>query len=317
MPRADVARPTATPDPVTVLTDAVRVRELVSVLRALEDTGATPLVFKGAALAHTHYAQSWHRPRLDADILIAPDSRERVFTRLVGLGYERPQLISGDLVMYQAPFGRIDHLGIEHALDIHWRIVNPQVVSRAVTHPELVERSQMVLVQDHPMRVPSSVDSLLIACLHRIHHPDTEQPFWIEDIHLLASRLEPSEWQAFTTRAASRSIRAICLQGLKRAGELFQTVLPLDVIAALSEGSSEASAVFLRKDLRPVDRLTADLRALGPRGAARLMREHMFPPASYMRAKYGVSSRVWLPAVHYASRVLGGMWKWFRVAGTA
>ena len=316
MPRADVTRATVTPDPVTVLTDAVRVRELVSVLRALEDTGATPLVFKGAALAHTHYAQSWHRPRLDADILIAPDSRERVFTMLAGLGYERPLLISGDLVMYQAPFGRIDHLGIEHALDIHWRIVNPQVVSRAVTHDELVERSQMVLVQDHPMRVPSPVDALLIACIHRVHHPDFEEPYWIEDIHLLASRLEPSEWQAFTTLAASRSIRAICLQGLKRAGELFQTALPLDVVTTLSEGTSEVSAVFLRKDLRPVDRLTADLRALGPRGAARLMREHMFPPASYMRAKYGVSSRVWLPA-YYASRVLGGMWKWFRVARAA
>jgi hypothetical protein len=313
VPRADVTPATVTPDPVTVLTDAVRVRELVTVLRALEDTGATPLVFKGAALAHTHYAQSWRRPRLDADILIAPDSRPRVFTVLAGLGYERPLLISGDLVMYQAPFGRIDHLGVEHALDIHWRIVNPQVVSRAVTHAELVERSQMVLVDDHPMRVPSPVDALLIACLHRVHHPDFEQPCWIEDIHLLASRLEPSEWQAFTTRAANRSIRAICLQGLQRAGELFQTALPLDVITTLSEGSSEVSAVFLRKDLRPVDRLTVDLRALGPRGAARLMREHMFPPASYMRAKYGISSRAWLPA-YYASRVLGGMWKWFRAA---
>lgn len=301
-----------TPNPVTVLADAVRARELVTVLRALEDGGdAVPLVFKGAALAHTHYAESWQRPRLDADILIAPGSRDRVFASLVGLGYERGPLISGELVMYQAAFGRIDHLGIEHALDIHWRIVNPQAVSQTLTHAELVERSQTVLVQGHPMRVPSFVDSLLIACLHRVHHPDFQQPYWIEDIHRLASRLEPSEWQAFTTRAASRSIRAICLQGLERAAAQFPTALPPEVLTALAEGTSEPSAVFLRKDLRPVDRLAADLRALGPRAAARLVREHLFPPADYMQAKYGVTSRAWLPA-YYASRVLNGIRKWWR-----
>jgi hypothetical protein len=298
---------------IDVLADAVRVRELLGVLRACEDAGAAPLVFKGAALAHTHYAQSWQRPRLDADILIAPESRERVNAVLIGLGYERTLLTSGALVMYQAAFGRIDHLGIEHALDIHWRVVNPQVVSQALTHAELVERSQTVLVQGHPMRVPSYVDSLLMACLHRVHHPDFEESYWIEDIHLLASRLEPDEWQAFTARAARRSIRAICLQGLERAQDQCQTVLPRDVRASLSEDASEPSAVFLRKDLRPVDRLAADLRALSPRAAARLIREHLFPPAQYMRAKYGVRSRAWLPAC-YAIRLLSGMSKWLRAA---
>ena len=301
-----------TPDPISVLADAVRVRELIGVLRACEDAGATPLVFKGAALAHTHYAESWQRLRADADVLIAPESRDRVFAVLRRCGYEQPTFISGDLVMYQAPFERVDHLGIEHLIDIHWRIANPQVVSHVLTHDELVERSVIVRVQDYAMRVPSAVDSLLIACVHRAaHHPDVEQPYWIEDIHLLASRLGRSEWQVFTARAANRSIRALCLQGLKRAEALFQTSLPLDFQAALSAGTSEASAVFLRSDLRPVDRLAADLRVLGPRGAARLLREHLLPPAHYIQAKYGVTSRAWLPA-YYASRVLNGIRKWWR-----
>lgn len=296
-----------------VLTDAVRVRELVAVLRALDDADTRPLVFKGAALAHTHYRESWQRPRCDADILIAPESCQRVFVVLDERGYQRLPLVSGDLVMYQAAFGRIDHLGIEHALDIHWRIVNPQVVSQALTHEELVERSVMVRAEDHSMRVPSPVDALLIACLHRVHHPTFEQPYWIEDIHLLASRLDRSEWQTFTERATRRSIRAICLDGLKRAEEQFQTALPLDILTALSDGASEVSAVYVRHDLRPIDRLAADLRALGPRAAARLVREHLFPPVSYMQAKYGLGRRAWLPA-YYAMRVLNGMSKWFKAA---
>jgi hypothetical protein len=296
----------------SVLSDAVQVRELVSVLRALEDEGAIPLVFKGAALAHTHYAESWRRPHADADVLIAPESRERVFAVLRRLGYEHLTFISGDLVMYQAPFERVDHLGIDHLLDIHWRIANPQVVSQVLTHDELVARSVMVRVQDYAMRVPSAVDSLLIACVHRaVHHPDVEQRYWIEDIHRLASGFGRSEWETFTARAADRSVRTICFQGLKRAEALFQTAVPPEVLTALSAGPSEASAVFVRNGLRPVDRLVADARALGLVGSARLLREHVLPPVHYMQAKYGVTSRAWLPAF-YVSRVLNGIRKWWR-----
>jgi len=296
----------------SVLSDAVQVRELVSVLRALEDEGAIPLVFKGAALAHTHYAESWRRPHADADVLIAPESRERVFAVLRRLGYEHLTFISGDLVMYQAPFERVDHLGIDHLLDIHWRIANPQVVSQVLTHDELVARSVMVRVQDYAMRVPSAVDSVLIACVHRaVHHPDVEQRYWIEDIHRLASGFGRSEWETFTARAADRSVRTICFQGLKRAEALFQTAVPPEVLTALSAGPSEASAVFVRNGLRPVDRLVADARALGLVGSARLLREHVLPPAHYMQAKYGVTSRAWLPAF-YVSRVLNGIRKWWR-----
>jgi putative nucleotidyltransferase-like protein len=303
-----------------VLTDAVRVRELVGVLRALEDEGAVPLVFKGAALAHTLYEESWQRPHADADVLIAPESRERVFAVLRRLGYRQLTFISGDLVMYQAPFERVDHLGIDHLLDIHWRIANPQLVSQVLTHDELVTRSVFARVRalsesnghDYAMRVPSPVDSLLIACVHRVaHHPDLEQPYWIEDIHRLANSLTEPEWQMFAARAVDRSVRTICMQGLKRAEALFQTTLPLDVVTALEAGPSEASAVFVRKGLRPVDRLAADLRALGLVGSARLLREHLVPTAHYMQAKYGVTSRARLPA-YYASRVLKGIRKWWR-----
>lgn len=302
-----------TPDPVIrVLTDAVRVRELMHVLRAFEHAGAVPVVFKGGALAHTHYAESWQRPRYDTDVLIASQSRERVFACLAAHGYERRTFMSGDLVTYQMPFERLDHLGIEHALDIHWRIANPQVVSQVLTHDELVERSVTVSVQGRPMRVPSAVDSLLVACVHRVaHHPDVEKPIWVRDIHLLATSIDASEWTTFVERATNRSVCAICLQGLQRAQARFQTTIPVEVLGHLAASREERSAVFLRPSLRPVDLLTTDLRVLGPRAGVDLMREHLFPPAEYMYKTYGVRRRVLLPA-YYAMRVLSGMSKWLR-----
>jgi hypothetical protein len=299
---------------IAVLTDAVRVRELIRVLRALEASGVTPVVFKGAALAHTHYAESWRRPREDADVLIAPENRRRVFALLTELGYQQPAFIAGDLVMYQAPFAHVDRLGIEHALDVHWRIANPQVVSQVVTHAELVARSATVVVDGHPMRVPSPVDALILACIHRAaHHADSEDAVWLSDIHLIAKRFDALEWRALAERAASRSVRALCARGLRLASERFQTRLPSDLMTGLDAGCAEPSAVFLRKDLRPVERLSTDLRALGPRAAARLVREHLFPPAEYVRAVYGVRHRALLP-VYYAARVWSGMFKWFRAA---
>jgi hypothetical protein len=283
------------------------------VLEAVEATGTAPLVFKGAALAHTHYQHSWLRPRLDADLLIAADTREHVFTVLTELGYARPAFVAGDLVMYQAPFERVDHLGVEHVLDIHWRIGNPQLIARLFTHDELVARALTITVQGRSMRVPSPVDALMLACIHRAaHHHDSEDPIWLEDIHLIATRLEPQEWSSLEEQASQREVRAICARGLSLAIDLYQTRVPADVMARLSSSPRrEPSAVYLRKDLRPVDRLIVDLRAIGKRRGQQLIREHLFPPAEYMEATYGVRRRELLPA-YYALRAVRGVSKWLR-----
>jgi hypothetical protein len=62
--------------------------------------------------------------------------------------------------------------------------------------------------------------------------------------------------------------------------------------------------------LRPVDRLWVELRTLGPRRGARLLREHLFPPASYMARAYGVR-RTWLLPAFYAQRAVVGLARWF------
>jgi hypothetical protein len=302
------------PDLVSFLLEELCVRELTSVLTALEKIDAAPVVFKGAALAHTHYAESWLRPRLDADILIAAGSRQLAFEVLRGLGYERPAFVSGDLVTSQAPFVRTDGLGVEHALDVHWQVVNPQMLAGVLTHEALVARAATVSPLGHAWRVPSAVDALILACVHRAaHHDDAEDLLWLYDIHLIATRLDAGEWRSLVERASRGSVKALCARGLHLSSERFLTRVPGDVVAQLTPGAGsrrEPSAVFLRKDLRLVDRLAVDLRALGPRAGARLVREHLFPPADYMRVAYGVESRALLP-VYYAYRALTGASKWF------
>jgi hypothetical protein len=68
-------------------------------------------------------------------------------------------------------------------------------------------------------------------------------------------------------------------------------------------------------DVRKVDILASDLKALpGWRQRLRLLREHVFPPAGYIRRRYAVSSPLALPAL-YAHRFVTGAFKWRRPAG--
>jgi Uncharacterised nucleotidyltransferase len=294
-----------------VLLDELAVRELQMALTALEAEGIAPIVFKGAALAHTHYPESWLRPRLDADLLIAPAQRRRAFDILAGLGYQQPPMIAGELVSYQTMFVRAHPIGVEHVLDVHWKIAERQAVADALSYNELRARSEHITVRGRTMRVPSSIDALLIACIHRAaHHHDADDPIWIYDIHLIASRLTAEEWARFVELAIHRKVSGLCARGLQLAADCFRTHIPDGVHDRLS-GKREASAIYLRRDLRGVDRLAADMRALGARRAPRLLKEHLFPPVSYIKEKYGVKHAALMPAF-YAYRIVAGAAGWLR-----
>jgi hypothetical protein len=290
--------------------DEIQVIELNRVLAALEARGVVALVLKGAALAHTHYEQSWLRPRLDADLLIASSERDFVSELLCGLGYTRPPFISGELVMSQAPFTRSGVLGEEHALDVHWRLVNPPALAGLPAYEELVSRSRTVLVRGQAMRTLSPVDALMLACVHRAaHHDLAADLLWLYDIHVLAARFAADEWSDFAALASAHRVRALCGSGLRAAQACLHTPAPAGVISRLESGPTEPSAVFLKQDLRPLDKLLVDLGALASGGRVRLIVEHLLPSAGYISQKYGVQHRSLLP-LFYLRRVIEGLGRW-------
>jgi len=287
--------------------EELEVRELNRVLAGLQSHGIAPLVLKGAALAHTHYEESWLRPRLDSDLLIADSQRETVIDALRGLGYSRPPFISGELVMYQMPFERISVMGQVHALDVHWRVANPQMLSTLPGYEELSSRAVTVCVRGQAMRTPCPVDALLLACVHRAaHHDLSDELLWLYDIHLVAQRFTPTDWDDFVALASRCRVRALCVDGLRAAHGSFQTQLPGTILTCLSADSqwTERSAMFLRKDLTAFDRFRADLGALSYVGKVRLLAEHVFPPSEYVKQKYGVQRRALVPFL-YLRRLAG------------
>jgi len=153
--------------------------------------------------------------------------------------------------------------------------------------------------------------------VHRAaHHDLADDLLWIYDIHLLAGGLGTAEWQEFVQRAAGYAVKALCRNGLERSAWCFGTPIPPDVLLTLASPGPEPepSAAYLRRDLRPLDRLALDVSMLGPGRGLRLIREHVLPPASFIRERYAVRHSGLLP-LFYARRVLEGMSRWFTRAG--
>lgn len=299
------------------IAEEIRTRELRDVLARLDVvSGAAPLVFKGAALAHSHYAESWLRPRLDTDILVSPASVPQALNALRAGGYQTETATAGELVSSQISLDRTDRFGISHVIDLHWQIANRSIIARVLPHADLAARAVPVPTLGPHARAASNADALTIACLHRAaHHRDSEDLLWLFDIHLIATRLSRREWDALVATADQGQVKSLLARGLELAMEWFTTPVPADVIGRLAGGAAEPSAVYLSKDIRLVDWLLADLRGLPWHKRGRLLVEHVVPPASYIREKYAVRSRRGL-VLAYVKRALSGVPKWF-VSGTS
>jgi hypothetical protein len=293
--------------------DMARFCELRTVLDRLAHTpGISPVVFKGAALAHSHYPDPWLRPRLDTDVLISPQHVAPALAVFEALGYERAVGTSGALVSSQMAVSRVDAFGIDHTFDLHWRIANPQVIASVLTHEGVARRAVQLPSAGPHARAASDVDALLIACLHRAaHHRDCEELLWIYDIHLIAERLSPDNWASFAAAASEGRVRGLCRRGLTLAVDRFASQVPDGILQALEveRGECEPSSVYLSKTLRLVEILKSDLKVLPARERLRLLREHLFPPATYIRQRYRVTSTTAV-ACCYVRRIVGGFPKW-------
>lgn len=298
----------------TVVEPIVR-RELQHTLAALDTEGVRPLLFKGAPLAFTHYPAPALRPCRDVDVLVRPHEIGITTTTLERLGYRRPPTATGDLVSYQVPFAKVDRYGVEHVIDLHWRISNRQVFSNLFSVDELASQAVPVPQLGETARACGPVHALVVACIHRAaHHPGRDRLIWLYDIHLLAGRLGTAEAGELVRLATAKRIRAVCADGLSRARSQLGTTFAQGLLdfSGTNHPHDEPSAEYLREGLRRVDILKSDLRALGSwSDRLHLLREHVFPSAVYMERVYGLSNRLLLP-VFYAKRFVGGARAWFR-----
>ncbi len=289
--------------------DIFRQSNLQEVLHSLAIQNIFPLLLKGTPLSYLYYPDSGLRPRCDTDLLIRKEDLKKVETILTELGYSRNNSVSGNFIRHQFLYSksRSDSVGCD--LDVHWKISNPSLFADVFSFDELQFNPIGIPGLSRHARTLSRVNSLLMACLHRVaHHNNSERLIWLYDIHLLAKDLTEKEFKEFCESAIQKKIMTICWNGLLAAQSWFNTSLPHH---QTNYDSIEPSAEYLRSDLRNIDLLSMNLRHLSAWHKMLLLKENLFPPASYMLQRYNVSKRLLLPALYF-HRSMSGAWNWLR-----
>jgi hypothetical protein len=289
--------------------DIFRQHNLQEVWQRFAEQNIYPLLLKGTPLSYLCYPDSSLRPRCDTDLLIQKEDLNNVEKILAECGYSRNNTVSGDFIRHQFLYSksRPDVVGCD--LDVHWKLSNPLLFADIFSFGELQTDAIEIPDLGPHARTLSRINSLLIACLHRVaHHNNSERLIWLYDIHLLAKDLTENEFQEFCERANQKKVMTICWNGLLAARSWFNTKLPQ---YQFSDDSVEPSAQYLHPNLRNIDLLSLNLKQLSAWHKLQLLKENLFPPASYMLQRYNVSKRLLLPAL-YLHRSVFGAWKWFQ-----
>jgi hypothetical protein len=290
---------------------------ITAAVDALSRNGIEPLLFKGTALAYSLYANSVWRTRSDTDLIVEASDAGIAGKILQSQGFGRTHGVTGDLISYQENYRLVMQTGLNHSVDLHWRMSNSEFLSYIFSYSELRAAAHPLPRLCGGALAVAPEHALLLACMHRSVHRTIpyyvrgsagyggNRLIWLYDIHLLAQSFTPENWNNLFRAAAEKGLCSTTLDGLERAKECFGADFPPDVRHALSK---TGEPVMRYLDSGALRRAWIDFSSIrGVADKVRFARETVFPSASYMRAKYAPTSASlpWL----YARRAAVGLMK--------
>jgi hypothetical protein len=293
--------------------ELLRAAEIRAVIDALAHAAVPAVLVKGTPLAYSVYDTPASRPRSDTDLLVPTEAVNAA--REVFAARDYRTTVHCNELFSQFEVQKEDGFGVLHVFDVHWKISTQPVFADVLSYDELRSRVQPVAALGSHALAPGPVDALLLACIHPVmHHRNVERALWRYDVHLLASRLTPTEFEQFVRLAQQKKMAAVCAHQLRLAQDIFGTACPPGVVDRLSaSGRYEPSAEYLDEERRWHDEMISSVRGLSSlRDRMRLLREVLFPGPRYMLGAYGLSRKplavLLLPAL-YVHRNAYGAWK--------
>lgn len=154
---------------------------------------------------------------------------------------------------------------------------------------------------------------MLIACLHPFaHHVRTAPLKWAVDVCRLAQTIDEAQADAVLSRAKAGGVEMLVRKALHDAAALAPVSgqIPFFAPSRLGPAIPVEADPWLDDRRDEANDALDDLRALRRwRDRVRLIREHVLPPASFMREVYGDSSS-WMLPWWYVHRILHGAGRW-------
>lgn len=292
------------------IAELARARELASLVTVLGEADIRPLVLKGGALAYTHYESPVQRERVDTDLFIDVTDLPRMLDVIAGAGYQ----VAGPVFLgHQFSCFSSAPASAAGGFDVHWRINNSPGFACMLGYAECLDASVSVPVAGFPVLTLHPVHAFLLACVHRVaaKNSDPNRLLWIHDLHLLLKRMSAAELDLMAELAIRKNVSAECLAGIEQAWRFFGTRVPGEILDGLERNRRGNGRSGGGEDLtyrRLIQRDLGQLPGLMPRVA--LLRELLFPPASFVMERYGLQNRSRLPIL-YLRRFAEGVVKHF------
>ncbi len=213
------------------------VSEAGGVLRRLSDEGVEMLAIKGAGRAASGEASARGRIVNDIDIVVQPDDLHPAFDVLSEEGWIPSG--SGSALYQRTQLGQVTGINFVRGefgnFDLHRTAFHPPHTAEG-EDAALWERSRPGVLNGTPVRVPSPLDTILIAIAHGAlgAHKSSD---WLADAALAVDE-GAVDWDLFVALAGKRRLGAAAFTALFYARERLEKPVPDSVLAALERGAA-------------------------------------------------------------------------------
>jgi hypothetical protein len=272
----------------------ILMRELTRLLEAFDRHGVPVIPLKGPALAAMLYPHPGLRPCRDLDLLIRREALGAADGLLHRLGYRRTaddhswgfDVTYDRATLYEGPGGI--------HVDLHWSLLSdPRFSWNEAEGLTVWERATPTALAGGKALALGPEDLLLYLAVHLAVHHGLTGLLWYWDLaRLLGGHADRLDWEAVVARAARWRVRTALDFALLGCQRLFGVSAPSPVPSRLRARGPRAAALrwlvrHCQDDrLTRLEHLIAVLLVDRARDLIRPLREALFPPPAWLRARY-------------------------------
>lgn len=286
-------------------------RELACILDCFEADRIPVVLLKGSAVALQLYPDPGLRPLKDLDLLIAESQVASVRGLLAGRGYSPlPEMIGGfeERFSTQQAYSRPGPNPAQ--VDLHWHPFVVGYYRKRIPVDWFWQHTSTIVVEGRVTRALAPEAQFIHLAAHYALHHHTERLIWLYDLALLvAAHRDDMNWDEVLIRLGAFKLTRSIESTMAQVKQWWGVSMPDEIVRglqALSSGTYERILFSLASGGESQARVILDGIDL-PTHRARLgyWLRHMFPTASYMRTRYGISNTLLVP-IYYLWRIAAG-----------
>lgn len=197
------------------LRDRLHADVVTRIDRALGAAGIKAIVFKGEALARSHYREGWWRPRTDIDLWIAECDLDAALVALAGAGFRLVRGLASRFARFEVVLDA--GLQVPVGIDLHVRPFFRPWRLRGLDLAAVLGNAGPLSGCTH-LRQPGDAEALVLAAVHldKNLHP---RAIWLHDLFLLGR--DPETRQSALELAGRHGEGAVVAAALAEADRVF------------------------------------------------------------------------------------------------